>query len=465
MQKLLVTACCFLFLCNATAQQNKQAQENPGVYFSDAQTYLNDSTNADAAFYCIQKLSVKNYYPLLKELLHNVFTQSFIESKPGDTTTINNQLVGMAVLKKINADTNKLLLETIQPISMWVAAQNNKKDIVALKKLANEFIKTALSSKDIYSNFEGRYGLLIYQLASAHKELKTVAGKLLTIIETNLKQHQVTVTDSSSRAELDKRSWYRYLYAYINHIRAMQTNDSYQKELYLKTAFLYSPDLIDQNHKTAYFYDMLLLFPNQEYPDFKNDYLAFIEKKAGFNKVVILSVLLKISLDDPQYKPRLAAFYTGNIQSSTGFDAYWLDAINARAKTAPPVLLEQTDSKSFSSKQHSGKWVLIDFWGTWCIPCREEHPELQLFYDSTILTHPAQISFLSIACKDTPEKVLAYMAEKHFSFPVAMSDGIIQRTYDVQGYPTKILITPQGKYIVMPYGEGWANFIKQYCNL
>ncbi len=57
------------------------------------------------------------------------------------------------------------------------------------------------------------------------------------------------------------------------------------------------------------------------------------------------------------------------------------------------------------------------------------------------------------------------MKENNFSFPVAMSDSKIENNFSVQGYPTKILITPKGKYITIPFGIDWRNFIKQYCDL
>ena len=46
-----------------------------------------------------------------------------------------------------------------------------------------------------------------------------------------------------------------------------------------------------------------------------------------------------------------------------------------------------------------------------------------------------------------------------------MSDSKIENIYPVQGYPTKILITPKGRYIKVPFGTDWISFIKQYCDL
>ncbi len=147
------------------------------------------------------------------------------------------------------------------------------------------------------------------------------------------------------------------------------------------------------------------------------------------------------------------------------FNNYWIEAIDINAKIAPSISLNLLDKKLFSSKKLLGRWILVDFWGTWCRPCREEHPDLQKFYQSIVLKNPNKISLLTIACRDIDKNVRAYIKEKNFSFPVELSDNKVENIYSVQGYPTKILITPKGKYITVPSGTDWINFVKQYCDL
>ena len=90
---------------------------------------------------------------------------------------------------------------------------------------------------------------------------------------------------------------------------------------------------------------------------------------------------------------------------------------------------------------------------------------MQKFYDSTIKTNPDKITLMTIACRDTEAKVTSYMTEKKFSFPVAMSDNQIEKIYKVPGYPTKLLVTPEGKYILVPFGADWVSFVKHYADL
>ena len=172
-----------------------------------------------------------------------------------------------------------------------------------------------------------------------------------------------------------------------------------------------------------------------------------------------------MALVAPEYKSSLKEYYSKTSSSAAPFEKYWTAAINKTAKAAPGISLRLLDGKPFSSRKLIGKWVLVDFWGTWCAPCRQEHPDVEKFYQTTVLGNPNTISLITIACKDQPNKVLAYLKEKKYTFPVAMSDDKIEKLYSVEGYPTKVLITPAGKYIIVPFGVDWVNFVKQYIGL
>ncbi len=465
MRQFIITGICFLFFYSVHAQEHKPSRQGPMEYFNNFQMYSYNVPNADSAFYFVQKLASNDkYVGDLRMLLHNSFAQQFVQRKISDSNVLHQQALSKEILMKMISDTTKLLLETVKPMYLWIEAQNNKNDVIALTNLTNAFIKTQLSSGDVYKNSAGRYGLMIYRIVSEHEELKSLAAQLFTTIYSGLKDNQLPATNSSSGTDLDKRAWFRYVYAYANFIKSQQTGDIHKKESYLKTAFDYSPDLIDKNHLSGYFYDKFFLFNGEEEQNFKTGYLAFLAG-TDTDKTKILSLWLTTALVEPEYKNKLEEFYSGNFMTTKNFNDYWTDAVNANAKIAPPVLLYLLDGKSFSSKEFIGKWILLDFWGTWCSPCRQEHPEIQKFYDSTVSKNSKNISLMTIACKDKKEQVLAYLNERHFSFPVAMSDNDIEKTYQVQGYPTKILITPQGKYIIVPLGSDWVDFVKGYCSL
>ncbi len=368
------------------------------------------------------------------------------------------------LLSKMVADTSVRLREAVEPVFLWTQAQEKQNESALLTNFAQKFLDRYSAAKNSSGNHLDRYGLMIYQFMIGKEEMKPLATKLFDTIKKNLKSNQITATDSSSRPELDRRAYYRYLNAYVNYLESSAITDATQKEILLRNAFDYSPDLIDQNHKSAYFYDMVFLYSGADKESFQDDYLDYLtSNKKDKNRVLL--TLRAMALGNPEYKERLQEYYETHHSAGKGFGQYWREAVNGSAKTAPPISLALLGQDNFSSKKLAGKLILVDFWGTWCLPCRAEHPDLQKFYDSTVAQNPEKISLLTVACRDTQPKVLAYMEQKNFTFPMAMSDNKIQETYAVQGYPTKILITPEGKYITVPFNVDWVGFVRKYSGL
>jgi len=162
------------------------------------------------------------------------------------------------------------------------------------------------------------------------------------------------------------------------------------------------------------------------------------------------------------HKTALSTYYAANFAQQESFKSYWRKAINTGLPKAPAVQMQKTDGSTYSSIEKAGKWILVDFWGTWCGPCREEHPALETLYKKSIALPSANLDIITIACNDTIEKVRAYMDEFKYTYPVAMSDRKLTKAYNVHGYPTKALITPEGNFVVIPFNSDWNKFIERY---
>ena len=129
---------------------------------------------------------------------------------------------------------------------------------------------------------------------------------------------------------------------------------------------------------------------------------------------------------------------------------------------APEVHLKQLDDSEVSLSDYSGKVVLVNFWATWCAPCREEIPwliEMQKKYADKGFT------VLGLAMDEEGKSVVApFVSKEQFlieggqkaamDYPIVLgNDDIANRFGGLFGYPTSILISRNGKIIKRITGE------------
>lgn len=96
-----------------------------------------------------------------------------------------------------------------------------------------------------------------------------------------------------------------------------------------------------------------------------------------------------------------------------------------------------------------GRWVVVNFWATWCTPCLLEMPELQEFYQ----TQHARVAVIGVNFDDLPaDKIQAFVEQLGLSFPIALSGGQPVRGFDIKGLPTTFLVSPTGQLSDMHLG-------------
>ncbi|MDU4960600.1 MAG: TlpA disulfide reductase family protein [Sporomusaceae bacterium] len=109
-------------------------------------------------------------------------------------------------------------------------------------------------------------------------------------------------------------------------------------------------------------------------------------------------------------------------------------------KAAPALALTALDGSSFSIDRTGGILVL-NFWASWCPPCREEMPELERFAAS----HKQDIRFAAVNLQESPETVRDYLTRHQYSMPVLLDpDGKAAAAFGIRAIPTTLVIDAGG---------------------
>ena len=111
---------------------------------------------------------------------------------------------------------------------------------------------------------------------------------------------------------------------------------------------------------------------------------------------------------------------------------------------APDFQLQDLNGQTISLSDFRGETVLLNFWNTGCIPCRDEMPYLQQVYDEM---QEKGLVMLAINIGDSSSTVKDFMDFHHLSLPVLLdTKGVVMQRYNVQYIPTTFLIDKDGVF-------------------
>jgi cytochrome c biogenesis protein CcmG/thiol:disulfide interchange protein DsbE len=130
-------------------------------------------------------------------------------------------------------------------------------------------------------------------------------------------------------------------------------------------------------------------------------------------------------------------------------------------EAAPAGPLPRLDGNgSGSVGDYRGRWVLVNFWASWCVPCREESPALERFYRA----HGGpRFTVLGIDTRDLTDDGRDFVARYGVTYPqLRDGDGDAANDFGTTGVPESFLVNPKGRLVLIRRGPVDGSYLDRY---
>ncbi len=192
--------------------------------------------------------------------------------------------------------------------------------------------------------------------------------------------------------------------------------------------------------------DYVKAHPNQEAA------VYLLKDIDGFDKMKETFMLFEPSIREGRMRPIYDKWVKAN-EESLEAEAKEKEAQKKQAEgiEAPVFTLNDIEGKPLALNSLRGKYVVLDFWGSWCVWCIKGFPKMKEYYAK----YSDKFEILGIDCNDTEDKWKA--AVKKHELPwlhvYCPKNSSVLTDYGITGFPTKILIGPDGKIVKTIIGE------------
>jgi peroxiredoxin len=129
-------------------------------------------------------------------------------------------------------------------------------------------------------------------------------------------------------------------------------------------------------------------------------------------------------------------------------------AVVTAQSTAPDFTLKTAEGRNLRLQEQRGQVVMVNFWATWCGPCKQEMPHLNRLYGKY---QASGFTLLGVNVDDDPRQAMAVAARMGLKFPVLLdADKAVIKRYDMGAMPATVLIDRDGRvrYLHRGYRDG-----------
>ncbi|MFD1031219.1 peroxiredoxin family protein [Metaplanococcus flavidus] len=169
-----------------------------------------------------------------------------------------------------------------------------------------------------------------------------------------------------------------------------------------------------------------------------------MKKILGLSLVGILIILLAVGIVQRNAAEKQA---TDRLNEGSAVEFLPTDEGLAKGETAPDFELTTLDGQTARLSDYKGKKVILNFWATWCPPCRAEMPDMQEYYEEQAEKENVEILAVNLTTEDRGmDKINAFTEEFSLTFPIPMdTEGEIGELYQAAAIPTSYMIDTEGR--------------------
>jgi peroxiredoxin len=134
-------------------------------------------------------------------------------------------------------------------------------------------------------------------------------------------------------------------------------------------------------------------------------------------------------------------------------------------RPAPSFSLVTLDGKSVTSTDLRGRVVVLAFWATWCLPCRQELPDLQKVYEQ--YEGDSNVAFYAVGGPwgdDTAEKESTFAKQKKLNMPLAFDSHGTAQALGVSTFPSLIILDGAGRIRLVHSGYDASEHLAQHVS-